>query len=552
VILKLNSNEGPLPSAALLATLASLDPEVLRRYPDVAGLEAALAKRLGVAPERVIVTAGADEAIDRACRAFLTPGRSLAIPDPSFEMFYRFAAIVGAPVVRVPWGRGPFPLAAFVAALDARTGVAALVSPNNPTGAVVSGDDLRRVSAALPDAVVLLDHAYVEYADADLTAVAFELPNVLVLRTLSKAWGLAGCRVGYAVGSTDMIAALRAAGGPYTVAGPSVALALARLASPTPELRDHVARIRQERDALIERLTALGLEPWPSQSNFVFVGCGSPERTAFVAAALGSLGVVVRDFPDRPGLTTALRITLPGDAAAFARLIAALETVLAPEALLFDLDGVLADVGTSQRAAIIATARSFGAEITKHDVAAAMRAGDANNDWLVTQRLIAAHGTGRQPPLAEMTARYQSLYLGGPGIPGLREHEVLIPPRALLEKLAARRPLAIVTGRPRDEAVWFLERAGIDGLFAAVVTMEDAPLKPDPAPLRLALDRLGVRRAWMIGDTPDDVRAAAGAGVVPIAVVPPGDDRSLTADALRAAGTARVLSQLTDLTELLV
>jgi HAD superfamily hydrolase (TIGR01548 family) len=427
-----------------------------------------------------------------------------------------------------------------------------VVSPNNPTGSVASADDLRRISAARPDAVVLLDHAYVEYADDDLTAVALALPNVLVLRTLSKAWGLAGCRIGYAVGSPDMIAALRAAGGPYTVAGPSVALALARLARPTPELREHVACIRQERDALIALLTALGLEPWPSQTNFVFVECGSSGRTAFIAAALRALGVLVRDFPDRPGLTTALRITLPGDAASFARLTAALETVLAPQALLFDLDGVLADVGASQRAAIVATARAFGADVTADDVAAAIRAGDANNDWVVTQRLIADRGAGRQPPLADVTARYQSLYLGGSGAPGLREHEALIPPRALLERLAARRPLAIVTGRPRDEAVWFLERAGIDRFFTTVVAMEDAPLKPNPAPLRLALDRLGVRRAWMIGDTPDDMRAATGAGVLPVAIVPPGDDRPPTAAALRAAGTARVLDQLTDLTELLV
>jgi HAD superfamily hydrolase (TIGR01549 family) len=136
-----------------------------------------------------------------------------------------------------------------------------------------------------------------------------------------------------------------------------------------------------------------------------------------------------------------------------------------------------------------------------------------------------------------VTERYQSLYLG------LRERECLIPPHALLERFAARLPLAIVTGRPRAEAQWFLERAGISQLFSTVVVMEEAPAKPNPAPVRLALDRLGVRRAWMIGDTPDDMRAAAQAGVLPLAVAAPGDEAP--------AGGARVLGNLTDLLELL-
>jgi HAD superfamily hydrolase (TIGR01548 family) len=158
---------------------------------------------------------------------------------------------------------------------------------------------------------------------------------------------------------------------------------------------------------------------------------------------------------------------------------------------------------------------------------------------------------GRGASLDDVTARFQSLYLGENSTPGLREREVLIPSSALLERLARRRPLAIVTGRPRAEAQWFLERAGIAHLFGTVVAMEDAPSKPDPAPVHLALERLGVRRAWMIGDTPDDVRAAAQAGVLPLAVVAPGDEPSLATVALRDAGAARVLGPLTDLLELL-
>src|SRR5256885_13756044 len=200
-----------LPSPAALAELAQADPELLGRSPAFAELTARLAARWSVAPERVIVTAGADEAIDRACRAFLMPGRTLLLPDPSFEMLDRYAALAGGELVRAPWPSDAFPTGAFLERIDARTAVVAIVSPNNPTGGVATLADVRRLAAAAPDALILLDHAYVEYANYDLTAAVLDIPNVLVLRTLSKAWGLAGCRVGYAIGSAEVTAVLRAA-----------------------------------------------------------------------------------------------------------------------------------------------------------------------------------------------------------------------------------------------------------------------------------------------------------------------------------------------------
>src|SRR5207253_2212423 len=261
-MLRLDSNEGVLPSPALLGDLANADPELLRRYPDVSALEAALAARVGVAPERLMVTAGADEGIDRACRAFLEPGRTILLPDPSFDMFDCSATLAAGELVRIPWRDEAFPIEAFISRLDA------------------------------------------------LTPAVLDLPNVLVLRTLSKAWGLAGCRVGYAVGSPYVVAVLRAAGGPYTVAAPSVALALSQLERGVEPLRAHVARVRQERRLLTARLAAAGLLPWPSQANFVLVECGP--RAGSIRAGLAARGVLVRDFPARPGLDTALRITLPG------------------------------------------------------------------------------------------------------------------------------------------------------------------------------------------------------------------------------------------------
>lgn len=243
---------------------------------------------------------------------------------------------------------------------------------------------------------------------------------------------------------------------------------------------------------------------------------------------------------------------------------AALGTAPRPEVLLFDLDGVLVDTSRSYRRAIVETARSFGVEVTAEEVAAVKRAGDANNDWVVTYRLVARAGV--VTTFDEVKARFEALYQGTPARAGLYEAETPLCDRALLERLGKRLPLGVVTGRPQRDALAFFERWGFRGLFRAVVTMEDAPPKPSPAPVRLCLERLGVgrawlvgdtpsdvqpARAWLVGDTPDDVRAARAAGAVPLGVVAPGDDRAATEAALFEAGAAYVLGSLDELEGLL-
>ncbi len=202
-----------------------------------------------------------------------------------------------------------------------------------------------------------------------------------------------------------------------------------------------------------------------------------------------------------------------------------------PEAILFDLDGVLADVRESYRRAIIETAADLGVALTVADIAAAKATGDANNDWVLTRRMLAARGVSAG--LEDVTARFEARYQGG-----LWRRERLLVPAERLAALAARLPLGVVTGRPRHDAERFLDHFELSGCFSAVVCMHDAPAKPDPAPVRLCLARLGVTSAWMLGDTPDDIHAAVGAGVVALGVVAPGED---TAEILLAAGAARVV-----------
>jgi HAD superfamily hydrolase (TIGR01548 family) len=167
---------------------------------------------------------------------------------------------------------------------------------------------------------------------------------------------------------------------------------------------------------------------------------------------------------------------------------------------------------------------------------------------VLTRRLLARRGV--EATLEEVTSRFESLYHGTSDRPGLAAAERLIPSRETLQRLAARLPLAIVTGRPRRDCEAFLARFDLAELFRAVVCMEDAPAKPDPAAVRLALDLLGVEAAWMVGDTPDDIVASRRARVVPLGILPPGGEgteRDEMTLAIERAGSARVLESLDQL-----
>jgi HAD superfamily hydrolase (TIGR01548 family) len=544
--LRLDGNEGPAPDPAVLDAAVAAGPEILRAYPRPAALEALLASRLGVEPERVVVTAGADDALERALRCVLGPGRELILPVPAFEMIERYAALTGCDVIRVPWIEGPFPADEVLARVSERTAAVVAITPNSPTGLAATAADLERLSRGAPGALLIVDLAYTEFADEDLTPAALALPNAVAIRSLSKAWGLAGARVGYAAGPAGIVSWLRAAGHPYAVSGPSLAAARSRLETGGEAVRAWTGRVREERAALAGLLERLGAAAASSQANFVL---GRFADAAWVRDALSGLGIAVRAFPGTPGLEDALRITLPGNEAGFARLCRALETALRPQALLFDMDDTLADASRSYRAATVATAAAFGVRITLDDITAAKAAGDANDDWKLTWRMVREGGV--EVSLAEVTARFEELYQDAPGRPGLRATETLLVDRVVLERLAARLPLGIVTGRPRRDAEIFLDDHGIRDLFGALVTMDDGPLKPDPAPIRLALSRLGIERAIMIGDTPDDVRAARAAGVVPVGVIAPADDPAAARDALFAAGAARVLERAAGIEEVL-
>lgn len=335
VDLFLDSNESPGAAVDLAAVAVELGADGARRYAGPAWLEAVIARRLGVGAERVLVTAGGDQAIDLACRAFLEAGRELVLPVPTFEMIPKYAGLAGATVVRVGWERGAFPVEAVRGAITERTGMVAVVSPNNPTGAVATGSDVRAVCAAARGALVLVDAAYAEFAGEDLTGVALAESNALVVRTFSKAYGLAGLRVGYAVGSARVIGALRATGAPYPVsriglAAAGRALALEEACAARGEqgfVGSLVAEVARERGLVGEAVRGVGGVARASEGNFVLVDFGDAAAAERVWQGLRDRGISVRRYGAGSGLEGSLRVTCPGRADWCVRLLRALAEI---------------------------------------------------------------------------------------------------------------------------------------------------------------------------------------------------------------------------------
>jgi histidinol-phosphate aminotransferase len=299
------------------------------QYPSARQFESEIADRFGIRPENVIVTAGADESLDRACRAFLTHGNELLTFDPTFEMIPRFGALSGASIVSVPWLDEDVPVSALLDNISDRTRLVVLISPNNPTGLTIPSEVIAEIASQCaernPSIVVLIDLVYVEFADGDPTLDLLRFSNILLVRSFSKAWGLPGIRVGYSLGNDQLIAMMRAAGGPYSVASASLEMISNNFERFEIEMRTYVENIRSQRDLVQQWLSAHTVRFIPSQSNFILL---FPSDAACFDTILRSKWIRTRAFPDQPLLQSARRLTMPGDSEAFSLLQSTLNEAL--------------------------------------------------------------------------------------------------------------------------------------------------------------------------------------------------------------------------------
>jgi len=307
--LHLNENTGGC-SARVLEAIRQVRPSDVSTYPQYREAVIATARHFAVDPDWVLLTNGLDEGILMAAVGHIAKARvhdaETIVPLPAFDPYPNSTAAVGATAIRVPPGRDfAFPTQAVLDAITPRTRLIFLNTPNNPTGQLIAIADLVRISEAAPGAVVLIDEAYIEFGGTTFLPQLPRFPNVLVGRTFSKAYGLAGMRVGVVIGQPQALEPVRAVTLPFNING--VALTAMHAALNDAEfLPRYAAQVQESRERLYAACHRLQLQYWPSAANYVMVRVG---ETAPFIEALAARKIHVRDRSKDPTTPGCIRIT---------------------------------------------------------------------------------------------------------------------------------------------------------------------------------------------------------------------------------------------------
>ena len=309
--------------AAALERLAN--KEFLSTYPEYQEARRKMSKFYGVQPDQLVFSDGTDEAIHLLCDTYVEAGDEVAMPWPAFPIFRFYAQVVGAEPRRIPY-RQPdldFPLEELLEAINPRTRLVMVANPNNPTGGAIGLAEIERILQRAENVAVLIDEAYFEFYGVTALSLLPSYPNLFVSRTFSKAFGLAGLRVGCLVSQAENVAIMRKGQSPYSVN--SLGILCATEAIEDQEyVRSYVREVLEAREILLAGLREFGLRLFPTNANFVLVEFG--ERAAAVCQGLRERGILVRDrSAELPGT---VRITV-GTRSQVGKLLAALGEVLA-------------------------------------------------------------------------------------------------------------------------------------------------------------------------------------------------------------------------------
>ncbi|MBD3667416.1 MAG: aminotransferase class I/II-fold pyridoxal phosphate-dependent enzyme [Kangiella sp.] len=555
--LKLDFNERADRFPAWL-DITKLSPQNYWRYPDQSELKLLMSNQLGLQPEQIMVTNGGDEAIEIMFKVASLEQKELIIPMPAFSQYLSGIKVWNSKAQLIPaQDNQSINLEASLNALTENS-ILVLTSPNNPTGETLALDVIRSAcqKAKEKGAEVFLDQAYIEFTGLAVESLSLleEFDNLIVLRTLSKAYGLAGIRCGYLLGSQSLIKRFTDRKMPFNVPRPT--LEIARQAF-SPEAQNDVAdfcqQIAQNRDQLVQFLRQRGLNVLDSEANFILI-IDTTERLQLIKAACEQNNIQIKtdlvglDF-NKQGLQekSAIRIAIPYE---LQPLRQALSLALQPELICFDMDGVLIDTSKSYDAAIKQTVEYFvGTQPAQQAIDTLRSRGGFNNDWVLTYELIKQNTNDAIPEYEQVVEQFQTLYLGSDDDAGLNQLEEAILNSELCTQIFVQNSksikTAVVTGRPRGEAEIGLGLLGIRNTFL-VSDCDVIESKPAPEGINQCKAYYGATYCWMLGDTPDDIQAAKAAGALAIGI-----NNKESEENLYQAGAALVVASVNDLERLL-
>ena len=295
-------------SPRVLERLRSLSVEDLARYPVREEGERIVAAHFGISPDELLLTNGTDEAIHLICETYIEPGQEAVIAVPTFAMFRIYAEAAGAKVIQVRTDDTfRYPTEPALRSITEHTRLVAIANPNNPTGAFVSPADIEQIARSAPEAAILIDEAYFEFCGETMLRRWRDLPNVFVSRTFSKAYGLAGLRIGVLMGNREEMQWLRRASSPYNLNSVALASLPAALAD-KQYVAGYVQQTLEGRRELEAELIEWGVRFWPSRANFVLMYLG--ENCKPFIQKMRQRGILVRDRSSDYACKDCVRITV--------------------------------------------------------------------------------------------------------------------------------------------------------------------------------------------------------------------------------------------------
>jgi histidinol-phosphate aminotransferase len=513
-----------------------IEPTFLSTYPEYQDGIRELALALGLQADQLLLTNGSDEGLFVACFTFIEPDQGKAVVgQPTFALIPHYLRLCQAQIVEVPVLDDLKPdLEAITDALKGSVKMAVLATPENPTGQVVPIQTLKAWLEEFPRTVFLIDEAYQAYHTESALPLINEFSNLIVSRTFSKAWGLAGLRLGFLAAHPTMIEWMARVRSPYSVNSYAIS-ALRRLLPHQSEVQSQAQRLVERKANAVQEIRNRGYRVTDGRANFFLIWMG-PTAPSFVGFCRDR-GILLRDRSRLPAMGGSVRVST-GSENEMAAFLELLDEFRIHTALVLDLDDTIVDTSESfDRVVCNLVETKSGQPATSAELHTLRAEGGFNDDWDATVELLRRRGVDANP--SDIALEALPIYLKV-----AREVETPLLPLSVLETLRQRHRLFVVTGRSREEyePVWH-DRLG--HLFDEVVCKNDnLGLKPKPAPDQIIdlLNRHGVTEGYYIGNSVDDMRAARGANIIPIGV---GTNQSLTT--LTEAGAEIVLDHPKDL-----
>ena len=546
--MRLDFNENTLGcSPIVIRRLRKISSSSFSIYPEYGNLRKALAKYCKVREDEVLPTNATDEAIKTIIETYIEKGKDeIVIPIPTFAMLKFYAQLNEAIIKEVVYNQDlSFPTKRIIDSISKKTKIVVLVNPNNPTGTSIKNQDIIKIikKAEKNNALVLLDEAYYQFYGKTFVPLIRKYDNLIVIQTFSKAFGLAGIRLGYIVSNQENINAMQKVLSPYSVNGVAAICAQAALKD-LNYVQKYVKEIKQSKEILYSALDRLGIKYYQSDANFILID--ADKMADVFCKKLKENGILARNRSSDVLLEGCVRITI-GTKRQTKRLVNILEIIIKQirPLLIFDIDGVLVDVSQSYRVAIKKTAEYFtGNKASFEEIDGYKNKGGYNNDWDLTVAIIRSRGKNIEKRI--IVSKFQSFYKK------LAKSETWLLDKGVLRQLSGRYNLAILTGRPKVEALYALESNGAEKYFSDIIAMEDVSRqKPNPEGLIKLLNKFQADGAFYFGDTIDDMKAAASAKITPIGILTPQNKSKKSKNLLKKFGAKFVLNDISQIAKVL-